>query len=81
MSRLPANVVIDGVIYGVRATVEEIHVNEGAVDIEEETFIICPRLHTVVLPQTLRTIGSHAFNSCSALKSIHIPPSVTHIGS
>ena len=52
MSRLPANVTIDGVIYGVRTTVEEIHVNEGVVNIGDLTFYGCPRLHTVVLPQS-----------------------------
>ena len=48
----PTNVTIDGVIYGVRATVEEIHVNEGVVNIGDLTFYGCPRLHTVVLPQS-----------------------------
>ena len=80
MSRLPANVVIDGVIYGVRATVEEIHVNEGVVNIGDFTVYGCPRLHTVVLPQSLRKIGNSAFYECRALRSINIPPSVTTIG-
>ena len=75
----PTNVTIDGVIYGVRATVEEIHVNEGVTDIGEETFGHCPCLHKVVLPQSLRTIERCAFYDDPALRSINIPPSVTTI--
>ena len=70
MSRLPANVVIDGVIYGVRATVEEIHVNEGVVDIGYGTLCGCPRLHTVVLPQSLRTIGDSAVDNSDCRSDI-----------
>ena len=40
----------------------------------------CPRLHPVVLPQSIRTIGDAAFLDCPALRSINIPPSVTTIG-
>ena len=39
----------------------------------------CPRLHTVVLPQSLRTIGWRAFCNCNSLRLINIP-SVTRIG-
>ena len=37
-------------------------------------------LEEVVLPDTLTTIGSYAFNYCSSLRSIIIPPNVTSIG-
>ena len=40
----------------------------------------CTALTSVVLPSTLRTVGSHAFHSCSALISCNLPQSITSIG-
>ena len=35
---------------------------------------------TIILPQTVKTIGESAFTNCSRLQSINIPESVTSIG-
>ena len=51
-------------------------VTEIAADIfaENETLV------SIILPETLTTIGTKAFYSCDRLTSVCIPPSVTYIG-
>ena len=43
-------------------------------------FINCSKLTTVILPDSLTTIGSYAFFNCSSLISITIPKNVKTIG-
>ncbi len=40
----------------------------------------CTSLTSVVLPNSLETIGKHAFRGCTALRGIRIPDSVSRIG-
>ena len=40
----------------------------------------CITLESVTLPNSVHTIGSHAFYGCSALTSINLPPSLQTIG-
>lgn len=40
----------------------------------------CRNLSSVVLPSTLKVIGSDAFQSCSSLKSIDLPAGLLYIG-
>lgn len=44
------------------------------------TFMDCAALQEVVLPQSLRRIGSNAFANCKALTKIDIPNTVIRIG-
>ena len=46
----------------------------------ESVFKDCAKLKSVLLPDGLSTIGSHAFKNC-AISSVYIPPSVKTIGS
>lgn len=48
-------------------------------DVTMGTFSGCKKLESVVLPDTLRTIGSDAFKNCTNLKSINFPTSITTI--
>ena len=47
----------------------------------DAAFNSCSNLTSVVIPNTVTTLGSYAFGSCSKLTSITIPNSVTSIGS
>ena len=40
----------------------------------------CSSLSTIILPQSLRTIGKSAFSGCISLTSVHIPEGVMGIG-
>ncbi|MGN0514043.1 MAG: leucine-rich repeat protein [Lachnospiraceae bacterium] len=40
--------------------------------IAEGCFINCSTLETIVIPQTVTTVGNGSFNGCTALKKVHI---------
>ena len=63
---IPSSVTYSGTTYSVTT-------------IGDLTFYYCPSLANVTLPNSLTTIGKHAF-SCSSLASIEIPNSLTTIG-
>ena len=63
---IPSSVIYSGTTYSVTT-------------IGDLTFYCCPSLANVTLPNSLTTIGNHAF-SCSSLASIEIPNSLTTIG-
>lgn len=45
----------------------------------EYAFMGCTRLTSIVIPNSVTTIGSHAFTCCAALEAIQIPNSVKKI--
>ena len=64
---IPAAVTYDGTTYSVTS-------------IGEWAFLRCPRLTSVVIPNSVTKIGDYAFEECTGLTSIVIPNSVTEIG-
>ena len=64
---IPAAVTYDGTTYSVTS-------------IGEWAFLRCPRLTSVVIPNSVTKIGDYAFEECTGLTSIVIPNSVTKIG-
>lgn len=48
--------------------------------IDNEAFRNCKKLASVVIPDSVITIGDYAFDCCSSLTSINIPDSVVNIG-
>ena len=68
--------------------VESVRIPEGVEAIEGDmvgrnisgAFAYCTNLKKVVLPESLRSIGSNAFAVCKKLEEINIPQSVTKIG-
>ena len=64
-------------------TIKEVVIEEGVGVLYDRTFRRFYALESVTLPSTLTTIGATGtgvFQSCSALKNINIPASVTTIG-
>lgn len=51
----------------------------GCTAIGEQTFMACPNLTDVSLPEGLTKIGSQAFKNCSNLTSISLPEGLTYI--
>lgn len=47
--------------------------------VAKEAFSNCTKLESIVLPDTVTSIGDSAFRNCSALEEIEIPESVTGI--
>ena len=58
------------------ATYEGLPVKE----IEEGAFQSCMSLTSIIIPNSVTSIGSYAFSGCNGLTSITIPDSVTSIG-
>ena len=54
---------------------------EGVKAIPDYLFADATALETIVIPDTVTSIGGGAFSKCSALKNVTIPDSVTKIGS
>lgn len=52
----------------------------GVKEIKRDQFRFRKNLQTIILPETLKSIGYSAFESCKQLKSINIPDGVTEIG-
>ena len=57
-----------------------ITIKEGTLGIAGEAFHFCKGLESVVIPNSITTIGRSAFSYCDGLSSIDIPNSVTSIG-
>lgn len=49
-------------------------------EIRHRAFIDCSKLKSIMLPESLITIGSNVFRGCTSLQKITIPQSVTFIG-
>lgn len=50
------------------------------VDLPANTFAYCDTIESVILPNTLKSIGKTSFDGCRSLREITIPSSVTSIG-
>lgn len=59
---------------------EEFEASFTVVGIADEAFRNCNELTSVVLPNTIRSIGRNAFYGCSILSDINLPSSLTSIG-
>lgn len=55
-------------------------VKPGTKTIAGRAFDSCRNLESIIIPDSVVSIGNHAFFSCSSLKSIMIPKNVTSIG-
>lgn len=59
---------------------KEIKVPAGVEEIDEGAFCNNQDTATVILPDTLKTIRSYAFEGCDLLTTVTVPPSVTTLG-
>ena len=63
-----------------RYEITEIEIQEGVVSIGDQVFMNCVNLQSVSLPQSLRIIGTCAFDNCY-IRELTIPEGVNSIGS
>lgn len=57
----------------------EVVICEGLEVCGDMTFLQCPKLHTLVLGDALKTVGAQNFVVCDSLEEVYIAPSVTEI--
>lgn len=69
------HVIVAGIYYGYYGKAETVTIPNGVVGIAEEAFsgIECSKLRQIILPDSLRRIGSKAFDYCIHLESLFIP--------
>ena len=73
---------INNVFYGYKGIIpSSINIKEGTVCIPEYSFIGCPSLRSITMPNTITKLKPLTFDGCSGLTRITIPNSVTEIGS
>lgn len=87
--KVPANVLIDSVVYNVVGIGKEafskcagltnIEIPSSVTYIEEKAFSNCKGLKTINIPSGVTSIGEEAFQSCTGLTELLIPSSVTNI--
>ena len=69
----------DGILKRFKGDTEEVVIPEGVVTIQEAAFIECPKLKSIVFPNTLKRIESMAFLTESTIsmfpRSQHAQPS------
>lgn len=61
--------------------VEKLVVEEGVTYLGTHAFAACPNLAEVILPRSLRGIGSFCFADCSALEKVSFSEGLLYIGS
>ncbi len=59
---------------------EKAVVSEGISKLDDNTFTRCQYMKEIVLPDSLKTIGSFVFFECKSLESIKIPKNVDLVG-
>ena len=59
--------------------IPDVYKGKPVKEIADNAFISCS-LTSVIIPDSITSIGKHAFSNCYALKSVTIPDSVTSIG-
>lgn len=58
----------------------EYFVYDGTTDIADNAFVECKEVVSVIVPSTVKRIGTGAFLSCTSLRSIYLPDSLKLIG-
>lgn len=67
--------------YASRNSINENYtIPESITEIGDNAFRYCDNLSTLIIPEGMKSIGKNAFVNCT-LKSLHIPASITSIGS
>lgn len=61
-------------------SIVEYDFDTGCVEIQEGAFLDCVNLETIIIPSSVRKIGSKAFSGCSKLKKIKFEEGITEIG-
>lgn len=62
------------------STVEHSGLTYSVTEIEEKAFYECRDMTSVIIPNSIHTIGQYAFEGCSGLTTVTIPNSVTQVG-
>ena len=65
---------------GVRSLIYFVTFDEGATTICDEAFSGCFRVESVVLPDSMISIGANAFSGCTSLKRVELSGELTTIG-
>lgn len=74
---IPGNIIISQLFKG--CAIEEATIVEGTTKLNANMFLDCASLKKVTLPESLKVIGTSAFDGCTALKEITIPAGVERI--
>lgn len=65
--------------YNDRKLIKSVKIEDGVTNIGTDAFVFSSNLTDVTLANSIKTIGSYAFASCSSLEQIRLPDSVTGI--
>ena len=64
----------------ISATVKEISLPQGIVEIGPYAFMNCKELSSIILPEGLTIVGMDAFSGCGKLQSVLLPSTLQFIG-
>lgn len=65
--------------HSLRLSIKHVVIEEGIETVGRSSFMNCPSLVSVKLPDTVKTVERYAFSNCNSLNSVTIPSNVTKI--
>lgn len=76
-------VYVGKVVYDYKGTIPEntsLSLEEGTVGIAKEAFYDCSGLRSIVIPNSVTSVGDYAFCDCENLETVNLPDSLANIG-
>lgn len=77
---LPVIGIEPNAFYAIKSDIKQVYINAKIEKLEPDLFIDASMLTNIILPETIKYIGSNCFRRCFSLSSINLPNGLKYIG-